>query len=83
MTIPARSGAIIPDHVVADFAPGFERCLKLEPLGIAHGAIQSDPRHDFGKGKVAPTASHFPDTVVWLLPDLLQMLDQLPLQRPA
>ena len=31
---------------------------------------------------MAATAPHFPDTLVWLLPDQFQMLDQLLLQRP-
>src|SRR5262249_26609319 len=70
-------------HAVADFPPQFQRRLKIEPLGIAHRAIHGDPRHDLGKRELPATTSDFPDTLVWLLPDLLQMLDQLPLQCPA
>src|SRR5262249_42213182 len=69
-------------HAIADFAPGFQRSRKLESLGIAHRAIERHPGHDLGEGKVATTASHFPDSFVRLLPDLLKMLDQLLLQRP-
>src|ERR1700738_4869840 len=70
-------------HTVAEFPPGTQRRLEVEPFGIAHRAIQSHPRHDLGKRKVATTTSHFPDTLVRLLPDLLKMLDQLLLQCPA
>src|SRR5262249_36031283 len=69
-------------HAIADFAPRFQRSRKLESLCIAHRAIERHPSHDLGKGKVATTASHFPDAFVRLLPDLLKMLDQLLLQRP-
>src|SRR5262249_22819005 len=55
---------------------------KLESLGIAHRAIECHPSHDLGEGKVAATAPHFPDSFIRLLPDLLEMLDQLLLQRP-
>src|SRR5262249_18952340 len=41
------------------------------------------PGHHFGEGKVAATASHFPDSFVRLLPNLLKMLDQFLLQRPG
>src|SRR5262249_16261157 len=66
-------------HAVANLPPGIQRCVEAEPLGIAYRAIQSDPRHDLGESKVAAAASYFPDTLVWLLPDLLETLDQLPL----
>jgi hypothetical protein len=69
-------------HAVADFPPGFQRYLEIEPLSITHRAIERYPSHDLGKRKVAPTASHFPDTFVRLLPDLFQVFDQLLLQRP-
>src|SRR5262249_62211716 len=48
----------------------------------AHLAIKPPPGHPFGEDKGAPTASHFPDSFVRLLPNLLKMLDQFLLQRP-
>src|SRR5215471_3787110 len=60
-------------HAVADLPPGFQRGQEVEPLGIAHRAIHGYPRHDLGKSKLAATTSDFPDALVWLLPDLLQM----------
>ena len=70
-------------HVVADASPTIHRCVQFEALRITHGAIQSHPCHDLGKGKVAATASHFPNSIVRLLPDLFQMFDQGLLLRPG
>src|SRR5262249_32813108 len=69
--------------VVANLSPTFQRCIQFETLGITYRAIQSNPCHDLGKGKVATTASHFPNSIVRLLPDLFQMLDQRPLLWPG
>src|SRR5262249_17980849 len=70
-------------HAVAEFSPGFQRRLEIEPLRIAHRPIQTPPRLDLGKGEMAATASHFPDSFIRLFPDLVQMFDQLLLQRPS
>ena len=70
-------------HVVADSSPTLQWCLQFEPLRIAHCAIQRHPRHDFGKSKVAATASYFPNSLVRLFPDLLQVFDELLLLRPT
>src|SRR3984893_5212692 len=70
-------------HEVAKFAPPLQRCLKFEPLSVAHRAIQGHPRHDFGKRELATSASHFPDALVRHLPDILQMLNQRLLLCPG
>ena len=64
-------------HVVANLSPTVQRCLQFESLCIAHHAIESDPGHDLGMGEMAAATPHFPDSIVRLLPDLFQMLDQV------
>src|SRR5262249_42408216 len=70
-------------HVVANLSPAFQRSMQFETLSITYGAIQSNPCHDLGQGKMATTASHFPNSIVRLLPDSFHMLDQRPLLRPG
>src|SRR5262245_17988653 len=70
-------------HVVANLSPTFQRCMQFETLSITHRAIQSNPCHDLGQGKMATTASHFPNSIVRLLPDSFHMVDQRPLLRPG
>src|SRR5262249_53978497 len=69
--------------VACMWSPTFQRRLQFETLRITHRAIQSNPCHDLRQGKVAATASHLPNSIVRLLPDLFQMLDQGLLQRPG
>src|SRR5713101_7064943 len=46
-------------------------------------AVESDPRHDFREGELARRAANLPDALVRLLPDRLQIFEQLLLQRPG
>jgi hypothetical protein len=38
-------------NAVADFPPGFQRRLEIEPLNVAHRAIHSYPRHNVERGE--------------------------------
>src|SRR5262249_56740630 len=60
-------------HAVANFPPRFQRSRKLETLGIPHPAIECHPGHHLAAGKVAATASPFPDSFVRLRPHFLHM----------
>src|SRR4029077_5120977 len=70
-------------NVVADLSPTLQWNLQFESLSVTHGAINSHPVHNFGKGKMAPTASHLPNSIIRLLPDLFQMLDKRLLLSPG
>src|SRR2546423_1115150 len=44
---------------------------------------EGHPAHDLGISEVAARAAHFPEPLVGLGPDLLEVLEQLALQRPG
>ena len=69
--------------MVAELSPTFERGLQFKSFRIAHRAIESHPRHDLGVGKVAATTPHFPNSLVGLLANSFQMLDEFLLLRPS
>src|SRR5579884_2080087 len=69
MNLLAKRGKPVAE-VLADLA---SLCAVLEE------AIDRDPRHHLGIDVVLLFAARFPDAVAGLLPDLLQMLDDRPL----
>ena len=56
---------------------------QVELLGTTDRAVHCDPGHRFGEGEMPGAAAHFPDALVRLVPDLHQVIDQLPLNVPA
>src|SRR4051812_15228173 len=67
----------------AQLAPVLERTLEAVRLGILDAAIECDPRHDLRMREVLRRAANLPDAAIRLVPDLLQVLEQLTLQRPG
>ncbi len=70
-------------HAVPNLSPTLQRSLQVETLRITHCAIKGDPRHDLRMGEMAAPTPYFPDSIVRLLPNPLQVLDQLLLLRPG
>jgi len=70
-------------HAVPNLSPALQRSLQVETLRITHRAIKGDPRHDLRMGEMAAPTPYFPDSIVRLLPNPLQILDQLLLLRPG
>ena len=70
-------------HLITNVSPPLHRSLQIETLRITHRAIEGNPRHDLRVGEVAAPAPDFPNSVVRLLPNPFQMLDQLLLLRPG
>ena len=46
-------------------------------------AIEGDPGHHLGVGEMARTAAHFPEALVGLLPDSVEMAEQRALEGPV
>src|SRR5215216_1391371 len=74
--------ADLPVDLVAGLLPALQRRFQTELLAESNGAVEHDPRHDLGVGVVAPRPAAFPDSVVRLAPDRLDMLDYRPPARP-
>jgi hypothetical protein len=70
-------------NVVADLSSTLQWNLQFESLSVTHRAIKRHPGHNFGRGKMATTASHLPNSIIRLLPDLFQMLDNRLLLSPG
>ena len=66
-----------------NLSPALEGPIEPEFLDRAHRAIERDPRHHLRMREVARTASHFPDALVGISPDFLEVRDQRALQRPG
>src|SRR5580698_9770082 len=67
----------------AGLAPALERSLEPEFLDRAHRAIECNPRHHLRMREMAPSASHFPDALVRLSPDGLEVQQEGAFQRPG
>src|SRR6185437_8504473 len=70
-------------NFVAQRLPALERRVEPVGFGVVQRAIEGDPAHHLGEGEVASSAAHFPDALVRLAPDVLEMLDHLALEVPA
>ena len=60
----------------ADILPTSQGCLEFEFLRRTDRAIEGDPRHDLRVREMSATAANFPQTVIRLGPDLLEMRDE-------
>src|SRR5205807_4920095 len=69
--------------VLAQVAPALGRTRQPELLDRADCAVECNPRHDLGMRELSPSPAHFPKPLVGLMPDLLEMLDQLSLEIPG
>src|SRR5215472_9509062 len=63
--------------------PVIDWTLEAEALRAADRPIEGDPNHHLGVGVLAPAAANFPNPVVGLPPDCLEMFKQLALHRPS
>src|ERR1700684_3529722 len=79
--IAARAHLVM--NRVTDSAPALERSLETEFLDRAHRAVERDPRHHLRMREVAPAASYFPDALVRLAPDFLEVQKEGGFQRPG
>src|SRR5271168_2744333 len=52
-------------------------------LGGSHGSVKSDPSHDLGMRKMLTPTPHFPNSIVWLVPDSFEMFDQRAFKSPT
>ena len=68
--------------LVPSVLPALDGTFEREPLREPHGAVEHHPGHDLGVGVVAPWPAAFPDPVVGLAPDRLDMLDYRPPAGP-
>jgi hypothetical protein len=64
-------------------APKGDRSPQAKFLGRANAAVERDPRHHLGMGKMTTRTAHLPNTFVWLMPNVLQLLHERNLQCPA
>src|SRR5262245_47923275 len=69
-------------NLIAELAPTLERPLQLKVLDAFDGAVEGDPGHDLGVREVTRTSTHLPQALVGLMPNGLEMLEQLQLQVP-
>src|SRR5690606_29546074 len=63
--------------------PAFERRPHPELLRALDRAIEGDPRHHLRVREVLPSAAHFPDALVRLIPDAFEMIDECPRHLPG
>src|SRR5689334_17717358 len=70
-------------NLLPQVSPVVSGTIEAELLDCAYGSVEGDPGHDFRMSKVAGTATHFPDPLVWLVPYRLKMLNQCPLKVPG
>src|SRR5438045_658299 len=63
--------------------PALERPLVSKLLHGSHCAINRHPCHYLRMDEVSALAADFPDAVVWLTPDLLDMSYQRSLETPS
>ena len=77
-------GALTLCVILATLMQALDTTIANVALPYMQGSVSaSQDQIDWvGEGKVAATASYFPDSFVRLLPNLLKMLDQFLLQRP-
>src|SRR5690348_2880640 len=55
----------------------------MELLGALHDPVDGYPRHDFGVCEMLRRAARFPDPLIRLLPDLLELFHQRALEGPG
>src|SRR5215469_5478107 len=67
----------------AQAAPAPQRRGKAETLGAAYHPIHRDPCHNLRVGEVLWLTAHLPDSVIGLVPDLLETSHERELQLPA
>src|SRR5580704_10022005 len=68
---------------IADFAPVIARSFVTVLLNRFDAAVERDPGHHLGKGKMTRPAAHLPDPLIGLGPGLFQEFEQLELQVPG
>src|SRR5919204_1472941 len=75
------------EHLVVDLrphpAPPVDRPAAAEALDRLHAAVERDPRHHLRVREVAPRPAHLPDALVRLLPGMLEVPQEAPLERPG
>src|SRR5262245_36884408 len=73
-------------HLGVDFvaqpSPLIDRAFEVELLGAFHRAIDGDPRHDFRVCEMLRAAASFPNSLVRLPPNLLQLVRERDLEAP-
>src|SRR5262249_61013309 len=70
-------------NFVAQVPPFIDRPLQAEGFGALYGAVERHPSHHLRVGELARTAADFPDSLVGLAPNLLQMLEEGELRVPS
>ena len=61
---------------VAERLPLFDGAFVTELFGEQNGAIEGDPGHHLGIGEVLRAAAGFPDALVGVLPDGLEVFEE-------
>src|SRR6185312_12732867 len=85
----ARAVAVVAvtAHICMDgfprYPPLLERAVHTELLGRSDGAVEGHPRHDLGIGELLAPAAYFPDSLVGIGPDRLEMVEQRALDPPS
>src|SRR5262249_59988102 len=70
-------------NFVAQVPPFIDRPLQAEGFGALYGAVERHPSHHLRMGELARTAADFPDSLVGLAPNLLQMFEEGELRVPS
>ena len=70
-------------NLVAQLAPVVERPFEPEGLRALDRAIEGDPGHDLGIGEMLRRPAHFPDALIGLAPDILEMFEKRDLSVPS
>ena len=75
-----------PADVVVDLgselSPPVDRALAPEALHGPNSPVDAHPGHDFTVGELSRTGAHLPNTLVWLVPLDLNVVDESTQQRP-
>jgi len=74
-------------HLVVDLlaygSPSICGTLKTKLFNALYRAVKSHPGHDLGIRELLCAAAHFPNTLVRLGPNRLEMLEEFLLKHPA
>ncbi len=77
-----RLGQHFRVHSMPDLPPALDGARQTVLLDGADRPVERDPHHDPGMGEIALGATNFPQAIVRLVPDLLEMPQHAALQRP-
>src|SRR6516165_4707573 len=70
-------------NLVAQLTPVIERTSEFKSFKILNCAIHGDPGHHFGMNELLSSSTDFPDALIGLHPDLLEMRYPFSFDRSA